>query len=475
MTSLRDLGRKYIWGVTELKQESRVARALVSDIEPLESNKPTSSISLKGLRLIAMKEPLVRKAIYKKIRDTFKNWFTIKPVDSDGKVDPIDLKIIQDFDKKARFPYRLFISGVCANIYGTGFIEKIYREHGNTKASNKPSATAKLVNLENLNSENIKKRKKSNKKGDKTLYPVYSKMGDEILIHPDRLEIVRIDWLPGSFLGVSTIDVLSNILQSKMTADKASGDFVDWISKGLIDVTIDGCDDTQEKKAKEVLKKHPSYLIHDEETTVNVHSPQRIDLNSFFEYFYVNIAAGLEMPKHILTGSDMGNVTGTEVGISAYYSDIENIQRLVFTPIIENIYTELLKSHGRTWKYIIDWNPIFVDELSEAKILQSRSYSAVESKNSNIISVEEARKILSEGVVDLDIKKIPEKPDVNPVEKPKTNPNINPQPVIKPMSYTPFLTKNEQDMIRRWKEYCMKEVEEQEKRLQEAAKRVKKT
>ena len=477
MTSLRELGRQYLWGKTVLKEDKSRVKTMTSSA--FGQSESTKGMDLEMLRMIALKEPLVLKAIYKKNKDTFKNWFIVKSKDDKTVVDKKVLNIIDDFDKKSQIRNKMFVAGVCANIYGTGFIEKIYTEHGNAKADSKPSPTSKLINLEVINSECVKERKKSGKPNDEILYPIYREgIGNEILIHPDRIEVIRIDWLPFSYFGISRINVLSNVLQSKMTADKASGDFVDWAAKGLTDLTIDGMQDEQEKKAAQVLKAHPNTLIHDEDYKVQVFSPPRVDLNSFYDYFYVNIAAGLDMPKHILTGSDIGNVTGTEVGVSAYYGDVENIQKLVFTPILERIYTELLQSYGLEWDYNIDWNPIFVDELSEANILQSRSYSSTANKSAGIISVEEARQILNEGVVFLDINKVPEPPEKPPEVKPTIEPNIEPEekPAEKVEEvvvshFTPFLTSVQKEMIDRERELGEKEIIEQENRIKEAKKK----
>lgn len=459
MKSLRQYGRDYIWGLSE--EKSKIKRDLKS-YSGMATKDLVQSVDLKLLRKIVIREPLIRKAIFKKNRDTFKNWFAVKD-DEGNKAPPDILKIIHAFDKKVLFPRLLFDAGTCANIYGTGFIEKQYQEADGTKS--KVDATGKsLIDLEILNPEFILKTRVENK----VEYPVYRSVGTtEKLIHPSRLEVIRIDKLPNSYFGISIPYVLWNILKSKMTADVSSGEFVDWASRGMIDVTIADMDDDQEKKAKETLKKHPYYLIHDQDYSLDVKNPTQIDPQPFYDYFYVNIAAALEMPKHMLTGAEMGNVTGTEVGVSAYYSDIENIQRLIFTPVIESIYTELLKSHGKEWTYNVDWNSIFVDELAEAKILQTRSYSAVQAKNAGIVDISEARKILNEGVVDLDIKKIPK---VEPSGEKPSDPNIEPQPVIKPQ-YNPLLEEKAKEMIQRWKDAGIREVREQEKRLKEAKKK----
>jgi len=478
MTSLfehvRKYGDRYIWGVTETKTpvKSKVAKRF-SGSNTYTTDELTVGRKLEMYRRILTSEPLIRKAIYKKNRDTFKNWFTIQ--DEEGEPPNKQIQsIIHKFDKRTQFPTLLYESGICANTYGTGFIEKIYHEHGATQADAKVTLDKKLIDLNLLNSEHITERKFKNDK-DKTLYPVYNdpkNIGVGTLIHPSRLEVIRVDKLPNSYFGISAVKVLWNILNSKMNADVSAGEILNWFGRGMFDVTIENMDDDQEKAAHKELKKHPDYLIHDEDYRLDVKNPTRVDPSPFYDYFYTNIAAVMDMPKHMLIGSEIGNVTGSEVGTSAYYSDIENIQRLIFTPIVENIYTELLRSHGKTWRYDIKWNPIFVDELSEAKILQTRAYAATQSKNANIIDTGESRKMLNDGIVHLDPDKKIE-PLIN--DSPKmSDPNVEPQPVIKPERHIRKLTPMEQEMINRNKLIGEIELIEQEKRV-EQAKRSKKT
>ena len=475
MTSLKEyinkVGTKYLWGSSSDAEPSkskvtRIAGNKISTTEQLTSGK-----KLEMYRRILNSEPMVRKAILKKNRDTFKNWFTLKDKTGEPPSQQI-IDIVHNFDKKTRFPTLLYESGVCANVYGTGFIEKIYNEYGKTSADSKITPEKKLIDLELLNSENINKRKKRDEKG-KIFYPVYNdtkSVSDDKLIHPTRLEVVRIDKLPYSYFGISSIKVLWNILNSKMNADVAAGEFVTWVGRGLFDVTIDNMDDDQEKAAHAELKKHPDYLIHDENYTLDVKNPTHIDPSPFYDYFYTNIAAVIDMPKHMLIGGEMGNVTGSEVGTSAYYSDIENIQRLIFTPIVENIYMELLRSHGKAWKYDISWNPIFVDELSEAKILQTRAYASTQSKNAGIVDTSEARSILNDGIIHLDPDKDIEPPE--PEQPAISDPNVEPQPVKKAETrHIKRLTPMQLEMIQRNRLIGEIELIEQDERVKQAGKK----
>lgn len=426
MKEIKLFGKQILsWGESEQTKVGRSVKNALSE----HSKYKVDSMSLELMRQVALKEPLILKAIHKKNKDTFRNWFILKNKHDGQPITSKVLNVIKNFEEATNIKHKLYVAGVCANIYGTAFIEVIYQEPKNKKADSPVSLNSRPIGLNVLNSENIIERKYKNDK-DKTLYWIYKDKknhGEEIFIHPDRIIDVAIDRLPFSHFGISKIDILANILKSKMNADIAAGETLAWFSTGMLDMTIQNMNDTQEKAMIELFKQHPHYFVHDQDYTLEVKNPNRIDPKPFYEYFYANIAAALEMPTHILVGESK-NITGIEIGITDYYHDIENIQEIIFTPIIRKLYTRLLKSYGYTWRYTIHWNPIFVDEMTEGKILQVRSYSAVNAKNAGIVSIEEARHILNDGVVNLDIKKIPEQPSKG---QPVNQPNVEPQPPVK--------------------------------------------
>ena len=437
----------------------------------------TTPLSVQQLRRVAISEPLLYKAIVKKNLDTFRNWFEIKPLNDNDQLPSRIADIIYDFDERTNIRHILPQSGICANIYGTGFIERTFEGERDPKLDSRPNMSHKPLGLILHNPENITTVKQKPRSKDKTWYWVYKDAKNpsvEILIHPDRLQPTIIDSLPFSRFGISKVNICKNILNSKMDADVSSGETLNWFGSGMYDLTINDMQEDQYNAAEKNLKTHPDYLIHDQDYSLDVKNPTRIDPAPFYDYFYTNIAATMVMPTHMLTGVQMGNVTGSETGFSDYIHDIENIQNVIFTPLIVKIYKQLLKSHGYTWKYKIKWNPSFIDELSEARILQTRSFSAVQNVNANIISKEEARIILNEGAISLDPDDVPE--DKSPgIPKPVgIEPNPEPQPVVKPkqdkakMGIVDITPEQEKLLIEKMRLDGLREMEEQERRLLEA-------
>jgi hypothetical protein len=457
--------------VFELSAKSKVdtKRKLSYANHNIEENLP--NVNLKMLRKIVTREPLLYKAIWKKNKDTFKNWFNIYNPKLDEPLEDKYYDIIKTFDVKTNILSKFTIAGVSANIYGTGFIEKVYENDPNS-VDEKPADSAKLVDLHVLNSENMVNIGIVDEKKDDVEYYHYNVHGTKKYIHPDRIEKIIIDELPFSAFGISKVSLLFNILKSKMNFDVSSGEYLNWGGLGLFDLKIEGMTDEQEDAAKKILKKHPDFIVHDEDYELKVENPKSLDPKEYADYFYVNIASALEMPKQMLIGGDIGNITGSEVGLSSYYSDIENIQKII-SKSLTNIYEELIyRMFGKKIELVLDWNEIFVDELSEAKILQTRSYSAVQCVNAMnpIISIEEARKMLRDGHIELDPSDVPE---VEPAESKTPDPNVAPQPTVKDPEQSnnaefKELSPYQKRMIEIERAIGEKELVEQEKRCNES-------
>jgi len=447
---------------TESKIESpRKLRSIDS-----ETPRGLNKIDAKLMRKIVTRETLLYKAITKKSKDTFTQWFKVLDVESGEAVDESTQRLLRIFDNKTQFVDVLVEALECAYIYGTGFIEKIYNEPSGNEPYMKVNDSYACIDLHVIDPENIVEYKKMDDNSDQRYFVHRGKnSGKDIYIHPSRLEVITVDKLPFTHFGLSKVSLLYNILKSKMNFDVSSGEYLNWFGMGLYDLTIENMSDEQEEAAYKELSKHKDFLVHDQDYALDVKSPSQLNPKEFIDYFYVNIASALEMPRQMLVGGDFTDIGGSDVGVSAYYSDVENTQRRLERHVVR-IYEEMLRLFGKKEKLMLDWNEIFVDELSEAKIQQTRAYSVTQCKNAGIIDQEEARKMMNEGHIELDTKKKIEEPKE---EMPKTsNPNTEPQPAIKRQAKFVDLTPIQREMIRREREIGEKELQEQEIRLYQA-------
>jgi len=366
----------------------------------------TKELSRQKLREVALQTPLLMKGIRKKSLDSVRSWFEIVTFDG-THVPSIDLKIIRDFEKRSRIKYKWVEAVVASYIYGDGFLMILYANDKNP-IDEPPSAGAKPYTVEVLNSENINEIKyhpdkvKFKKRRILHFHYVDNMANKDLWIHPDRIIHITYNKLPHRLFGNSVINLLRNVIRSKINVDIATGEILSWFAHGVFDITQEGMTPEEKQQWEKIANKHPGYWIHDETAKIEAVSPEAINPKPFYDYLITQIAAALVMPKAILEGIVVGRVTGAETSYSDYYKDLRDIQDLDYTPLLEWLYSKLLNSYGRKWKYNIKWNPLFVGELAEADILDRRVKAAVDAYQAGIISIEEARKILNEGQIVLD-------------------------------------------------------------------------
>jgi hypothetical protein len=434
--------------------------------EPEYTTQETEKITKKTLREIVLLEPLIRKGIWKENKDIFGEWFQIKHKDPSQEVPQEVLDIITEFDKKSQIKNKMKIAGICANIYGDGFLEIIYREPKNATINTPPPVNGEPVNLRLINPEYIQRKELKNN----IEYYVYWKPGKpKMYLHPDRIIPVKKKELPFSDFGISDIYSAVKILKSKMNADECLGDAIYWAAYGKWDVEEKGADSTKLAEMEKKLKTPKKMYFHNENTKYTLHNPQVIDPKEYANYFYVNIAAALEMPQHILTGVQPGQLKGSEIALADYYKDIRDMQELVFTPIFERIYGQLLKSKGMSFDdYVISWNPIYVDERSEAEILKLRSEAAKNALELYAIDETEFRAILKDGITGLHGEDVLDTENTKKEDTEDTEDIEETQETQETKYKWLPLTEEQKEMIRKERLRGKLELELQEKRLKEA-------
>lgn len=378
-------------------------------------------------RELAYQSPIFMKGVRKKTHDSIRAWFKIQ---TKNKSTPIqmDEDALVAFEKRCNYKKKFGQAVKDAHIYGDGFLLiQFDKKDEGMPLESQPSPDSEPIGVIVLNPEKITSVKYATEENkSKDLYHfVYSgAMGDK-LIHPDRIQHIVLNDDSTSKLGVSHVDILRNTIKSKKNVDIAVGRILSWFSHGLLDIKANDIDDDEIKELKEVARTHPSSWVHDEDDfEIDVIQPNAIQPKDFMDFLVLNIASVLVMPVHVLTGIQIGRVTGAEIGFADYYRDIRDIQELVYTPLIEDLYRRIIEARGRTWKYDLAWQTVYVDELGEANIMEKRMAFVSQGIQAGVIDQEEGRKMLNEGMIELDIHKeiqppITKKPetDFRPPEK----------------------------------------------------------
>ena len=434
--TLKNGWNKYI-AVTQPKNIGKKEQKLYAPTQYSEElyQQGYKNLSPQRRREIANESPLFMKGIRKKSLDTFRAWHTIETKEGRGKPIHADILAIESFDRRSNFKYKCYEAKAAAHIYGNGYLLITFLNDKDNALSSRPNPKAEPYSVNVLNSEYIDRMDK-NENGN--LCFVFSKQGTEYLIHPERILHFVANKVPGFRLGVSTIDILRHTMFSKKNIDIAAGHILAWFSHGILDLTWEDMSPEEKTEMEKVVAKHPGAYIHDQDVEIDIKNPTSIDPKPFYDYVVLNIAAAINMPTHILTGIQTGRVTGSEIGFGDYYRDVKDEQEIEFTPMLEDLYSRIIKARGREWKYNIAWNTIYIDEMSEAKLLEIRVNAAEKAMNGTkgaggFIDIEEARMILNKGQIQVDASKKIKR--VEPILPPKPNeppkPSI-PQPPTRP-------------------------------------------
>jgi len=421
MSKIGDILKKWINYTAPTREEIKIGKKeyLVTDSSsqfPEQKDNPFSKrLSMEKCINAAEQCPLFMKGAKKKARDSIRAWHKIEHIDKTKKPFAIDLMHIRNFVE--RNDLRKLWEGLrmASFVTGDGYLLITFENDENTNVDDAPAEEAYPYKVRLIHSKYITEigyhptRKEFQKTFTKHFHYEDVENNKDYWIHPDRILHMSNDKLFGEF-GNSKVNLLRNIIKSAVNIDISTGEILAWFAHGLLDIYEEGMEGPQRKYWESIVAKHPSAYIHGE-AEIKAIKPEAIDPKPFYDYLVLSIAAAFYMPTHILTGIQVGKVTGAEVGTGDYVKDCKDDQELDYTPLLKRLYSMLLKGKGRSFtNYEIVWNAIYIDEMSEADILLKRVQAADLAYNGargagGFIEDSEARRIFNEGQIELEVDK----------------------------------------------------------------------
>lgn len=388
-------------------------------------------LSMEKCRKVAEQCPLFMKGARKKAKDSIRAWHGIETFDNKTKPAAVDLQLINSFVERSNLKSKWGLMQVASYVTGNGYLLLTFSEGDEkTKTHDEPAIGSYPWDVLVLDSELIteidyygkttQEKEINRKKGILHFHYENKKTSEDYWIHPKRIIHLPCDPLPHKKFGTSKVNLLRNIIKSMINVDIACGEVLAWFSHGVFDIEQQGCDENYREAWEKLAAKHPGAWIHDETAKIQAIKPEAINPKPFYDYLVLKVASTFIMPTHILTGIQVGRVTGAEVGTSDYYKDVKDIQDLDYSPLLSKLYSMILNGHKRKWKYQIVWNTIYIDELAEANIMFKKAETI--EKLAGYISKREAREIFNKGQIELDPDKIPKNDDTPPPKNPTKPP-----------------------------------------------------
>lgn len=320
-----------------------------------------NKVSYEDIEKVWRRDPLVKKGITKKADDIIGDWSIDDPRDGYDVPDDIE-NTIALFNTDADLKNKLRISAINWMLYGDFYLEL---DDGGTD----PKAELAMGKLKDVHVIHPRAMKIVTDKYNTIKGYLFRYGGEEITFHPSRIIHRAHDPCGDSHYGLSVVENAYNIIISKMNADVATGEHIYRTAHPLPELKHEGHVSEKDKEAAlETLAalSPKTGIVSTNGWTFTMHNPTAINLRSYFDNYYVNLAAALGMPTMILLGVQKGAVTGSEVDLADYYNNITRIRDNIFSGVLREIYQALT---GKVpFPYDIYWQPLMVDERSETEI-----------------------------------------------------------------------------------------------------------
>lgn len=340
------------------------------------------------LRQIHTNEVFMFKGTNKKSRDMITNYFDV----SDNAPDAIKKAAIEWEDKIKAIFKEAVASGY---IYGDGYAEKVFS--GDVPKADK-APRGKFEDLVMIDSEtivdiddktgNLIQRGREKRRWGIGLFAKKQ-------IHPDRVLRFTPYKLGDQIFGISVYEVAYNLLNSKMKADKAYGNYVDDYGHGFKVLNIEGAGQKDIDDGYNQMMKLKGFFVGSERHKLSGIQMSTFNPDAFNQFFYLGIAAALDMPPKVLLG-EIRRETAPTVDRMEYYDGVKADQEIYLTPLVKELFKDITGISGS--EYQIIWRPLYSDEIAEATIMRHKASAArmlfVAVGEKPVLTVDEAREIM---------------------------------------------------------------------------------
>jgi hypothetical protein len=377
------------------------------------------------------------KGINKRARDAFRKGFIVKP---DGEDRELQVKLngaSREWMRTTAYKPKAIQALREMFVFGDGFLELAYDEK-NARSEKEPDPRASITAVYNVDPFSILPVRDP-ETGNIKAYLTPSGPPDPVLVapgqipglqrrtvdvrgldrraiqqwaagkgnlpkgvtalHPKRIQHFQVNALrehPDG-LGISIIEPAYINALAKLAGDHAAGDILEWYSKGFFVLTIDFATPDDLRKAQDTLdaakNARKNYFVGSERSHFDIKSPAIANIKQFYDNFYIEIAAALEMPSMVATGAQKGTVSGSGADLEEYNDDVFAFQDLLLdAPMLEMMRRVLKRSD-----ISLQWIPLYVNKQTEADIAMKRSQATASLYGARVLSRREAIRYLRDG------------------------------------------------------------------------------
>lgn len=214
-------------------------------------------------------------------------------------------------------------------------------------------------------------------------------------VHPKRIQHFEVNSILGK--PISVIEAAYVNLLAKLAGDLSAGDILEWYSKGFFTVNVEYGTPEELAEIRKLLdaakRARQNHFVGTERSKFDIKSPANPNITQFYDNFYLEIAAALEMPSMVLLGVQKGTVTGSGTDLVEYYDEVHAFQSL----LLEAPFLEMMRRVLKRDDISLDFVQLYVDKQTEADVAFKRAQAATQLYGARVLTRAEAVRFMRDG------------------------------------------------------------------------------
>jgi len=342
----------------------------------------TANITNAHCRKAYERNGITRKLVNKIASDTFDNWFFIKSENEQLIKDVTDVfsskssKLRDTGVAHLNLQWNLKECRKVGMVEGYALLALGFSDEG--ELSEKVENPRSLDYLSIITPSDVRKLILDEDENSKTYGEIIAAKvkigkGEAKTIHASRFIFLPVNTYGNSMNGIGFVKPAYNYLTVLDNVIWSTGQGFYRYASGFPHIKKKGGSPTEMNKIKKQWKDVNSLTgwVSDDDTEIAFTGAKGSALNpeNYFKVALEAVAMSFDIPLQIVEGAAAGAVTGSEMNLKDYYSDISSKQELDETPVIEQLIRILQDTKQvAQGEFSIEWNPL--EEMDEKELAE---------------------------------------------------------------------------------------------------------
>jgi hypothetical protein len=340
-------------------------RSLISQ-ERFEETGEINRVSNELAETMYYYEPMTRSAINRTVMKRISHWFTMDDPTPDKTLNDTIKDLLETTHQVTQLKQKMLRFGKNTYIYGNGFLE-IIPERGYQEPSEPIDPGMGHKDVRVVDPVFMDKRIQRLSQDEYLYFHRNKNTGGSYAIHSSRIIHLANDPVGSLKWGRGCPEMAIRSMMAKIGMDWAIGEIMYRYGKPFLVLKTTGATKEDLRMAREILKKiNPrTGFMGSEKHEFQILNPANTNPDPYAMYYYMNLAANIEMPTMVFMGVQKGALTGSEVDLMDWGDLLKSKNDLEYTPVIDTINNYILKGK---WTGKVYWNEPYINPKANADL-----------------------------------------------------------------------------------------------------------